>query len=731
MTSTQTTASSRRTAALIPVLFTATIFLSASLLFFVQPLFAKIVLPAIGGAPAVWTTAMLFFQTVLIAGYLYAHLSTKYLPVTAQLGLHLALWALALMFLPLSIQTGWRFDPDAPVALQTLTLFAVGVGLPFAVLSANAPLIQSWYAKSDGPSADDPYFLYGASNFGSLTALLAFPLVAEPMFGAADIGWAWAAGFILLGAFLCLSGLAARRGHATGKARTYGEKPQLKLYGLWLFLAFVPSSLMLAVTSKISTDIGSFPLVWVLPLALYLLTFVLCFTNRPWIGRRHLDVLFLISLAMFAIVLTGIKLGTVTIPLTVVLLLAFFFIAMKAHQTLYDARPGPENLTVFYLVMSVGGALGGLFNAILAPSLFTDLHEARITVFLAAFLLLVGVARPTVRKLGFAVLTTVVVFAPVATYGTLNFGLRVDTLVMIVGVLMLVAIHFSRSDGIIAFAAVIAMIATGLQLASLGRPIFKDRSFFGAHLVEDQAGLRIYRNGTTLHGAQMIAELSGPDDPTPLFYYHPQGPMARVMTSATGLAATDIGVIGLGVGSLACYTQPGQSWQFYEIDTMVDRVARDPAFFTFISDCNPDAPTHIGDARVVLAQQTDTQYDILVVDAYSSDAVPVHLTTNEALKLYRDRLKPGGIIMFHITNRYYDLSRPLARSAADLGLSAYIQRYDGAPDVQSNSSSKVVIMSPDPASIAPFAADPKWDPVENDGGRIWTDDYANLLAILK
>jgi spermidine synthase len=229
----------------------------------------------------------------------------------------------------------------------------------------------------------------------------------------------------------------------------------------------------------------------------------------------------------------------------------------------------------------------------------------------------------------------------------------------------------------------------------------------------------------------MIAELSGPDDPTPLFYYHPQGPMARVMTSATGLAATDIGVIGLGVGSLACYTQPGQSWQFYEIDTMVDRVARDPAFFTFISDCNPDAPTHIGDARVVLAQQTDTQYDILVVDAYSSDAVPVHLTTNEALKLYRDRLKPGGIIMFHITNRYYDLSRPLARSAADLGLSAYIQRYDGAPDVQSNSSSKVVIMSPDPASIAPFAADPKWDPVENDGGRIWTDDYANLLAILK
>ena len=275
----------------MPVVFTLTIFLSASLLFFVQPLFTKIVLPHIGGAPAVWTTAMLFFQTILIAGYVYAHLSTKYLPVIAQVGLHLVLWACALAFLPLSISGNWQFDPDGSIAVQTLALFALGVGMPFAVLSANAPLIQSWYSKSDGPSADDPYFLYGASNLGSLSALLAFPLLAEPLFGAQQIGFGWAAGFVALGAFLGLSGLAARKGrsdrqdHATAPTTS---RPSLKNYAWWLFLAFIPSSLMLSVTTKISTDVGSFPLVWVLPLALYLLTFVLTFTNRRLIGAELL-----------------------------------------------------------------------------------------------------------------------------------------------------------------------------------------------------------------------------------------------------------------------------------------------------------------------------------------------------------------------------------------------------------------------------------------------------------
>lgn len=717
---------------LIPILFMATIFLSASLLFFVQPLFTKIVLPAIGGAPAVWTTAMLFFQTVLIIGYVYAHLITKYLPLKMQLGLHLGLWAIALMFLPLSIQSGWQLDPETPVALQTLALFAFGVGMPFAVLSANAPLIQSWYAKSDGPSAADPYFLYGASNLGSLSALLAFPLIAEPLFGAAQIGWGWAAGFVVLGGFLGLSGLAARKGHATQTAETaHVEKPRLKDYGWWLLLAFIPSSLMLAVTSKISTDIGSFPLVWVLPLSLYLLTFVLCFTNRPIFKPRMIDGLFMISLAILVMILTGIKLGAVTIPVTIVLLLVFFFIAMKAHRTLYDARPASGNLTIFYVTMSLGGALGGLFNAILAPNIFTELHEARITVFLAILLLFAGVARPSLRSLRNGVLASLVVVLPVVLSGQLPIEIPHDMLILIMGLLMLGAIVSGWQNRTIAVAALLAVLSVGFALTTNNNAIFKDRSFFGVHLVADIGKNRIYRNGTTVHGAQAIAELSDNERPTPLYYYHPDGPMAQVMTSPSGLSATDIGIVGLGVGSLACYAQPGQSWQYYEIDRMVDRVARDPALFTFLSTCTPDAPTHIGDARVVLAQQTDTQYDILVIDAYSSDAVPVHLTTNEAIMLYRDRVKPGGIIVFHISNRYYDISRPLARSAAELGLTAFIQRYGGMAGDPGNSPSHVVIMSTDPTSIAPFAADPRWEALQNDNGRIWTDDYANLLSILK
>ncbi|WP_296424402.1 fused MFS/spermidine synthase [Yoonia sp.] len=720
----------RRIPRLVPVLFTATIFLSASLLFFVQPLFTKIVLPYIGGAPAVWTTAMLFFQTILIAGYLYAHLSTKYLPVSAQVGLHLLLWAMALIFLPLSIQSGWQFDPDTPVALQTLSLFALGVGMPFAVLSANAPLIQSWYAKSDGPSADDPYFLYGASNLGSLSALLAFPLVAEPLFGATQIGWGWAAGFVALGGFLALSGLATRKGHAAvTSSAPLAENPTPRDYAWWLLLAFIPSSLMLSVTSTISTDIGSFPLVWVLPLSLYLLTFVLCFTNRPWVGAKLLNGVFVLSLAIFAMVLTGVKLGSVTIPLTVALLLSFLVIAMKAHQTLYDARPAQNNLTIFYVTMSVGGALGGLFNAILAPNLFADLHEARITVILAATLLFVGTGRLRLGDLGKGVLAAALIIAPVAAYGVLPGDLGIETLVGVMGAVFITTLVMARHKPLIGFIATLAVLGIGGQLTR-GQSVFKDRSFFGTHVVRDLENTRIYKNGTTVHGAQRRSELNNDARPTPLYYYHPDGPMAQVMTSVTGKAAANVGVVGLGVGSLSCYGEPGQRWQFYEIDAMVDRVARDPLLFTFMSQCAPDAPTHIGDARVVLDQQTSARFDILVIDAYSSDAVPVHLTTNQALHLYRNRIKPGGIIMFHISNRYYDISRPLGRSAKDLGLSALIQTYRGATTDPTNSPSTVVIMSDHAASLTPFRVDARWSVLQSDAGRIWTDDYANLLSIL-
>ncbi|EBA11641.1 fused MFS/spermidine synthase [Roseobacter sp. CCS2] len=710
---------------LTPVLFTVTIFLSASLLFFVQPLFTKIVLPLVGGAPAVWTTAMLFFQTVLIAGYLYAHLSTKYLPIAAQVGLHMALWVAALFFLPLSVEAGWRLEPNIPVAQQTLALFAVGVGLPFAVLSANAPLIQSWYARSDGPSADDPYFLYGASNLGSLIALLAFPLAAEPFFGATQIGSSWAVGFVLLGIFLAFSGFAARREKTTSQNTDAITKPLLSSYLWWLFLAFIPSSLMLAVTTKISTDLGSFPLVWVLPLSLFLLTFVLSFTNNFWMSDATLNWLFIISLGVIAIIAAGADKVSTAIYVSSLLLFGFFFVALRIHRALYEARPAKENLTAFYLTMSIGGALGGLFNSILAPVLFVQLDELAVTTLLGAALLLSYARWPNIRNLAYGLLACAAVVSPFlfsATFGGLLTYVLFATI-------LLGALFLFRKQAAMTFLVLSTVLVFG-RLLSVEENVFQDRSFFGLHLVVDRDELRKYQNGTTIHGAQLLSDFEQDSRPTPIAYYHPDAPMAQIMTSEFGKAAENIGIVGLGIGSLACYATPGQSWQFYEIDAMVDQIARDPRYFTFMSKCAPLAPTHIGDARLVLEAQSDIRYDILLIDAYSSDAVPVHLITNEAIELYRSRLTDDGVLVLHISNRYYDLSLPLARSANDLGLVSHIQRYKGEPQSADNSASRVVIMANADSDLVDLYTTGPWQPLVSDGKRLWTDDYANLLSIL-
>ena len=720
---------------LTAILYTGTIFLSASLLFFVEPLFTKIVLPAIGGAPAVWTTAMLFFQSVLIAGYVYAHLMTRHVPVRAQIGVHLALWALALWFLPLALPEGWRYDADRSTVIQTLLLFALGVGVPFAMLSANAPLVQFWYARSNGPSADDPYFLYGASNLGSLMSLLAFPLVAEPLFRASEIDAGWARAFMVLGPLLLLCGLRARgRGVVPGIAPVAAPvaeaAPTVARIGLWVFLAFIPSSLMLGATTKISIDLGSFPLVWVVPLALYLLTFVLTFTNRPPIGADRLRSALRAALLVLAVLTTGVFSQSLSWTQSALLIVAVFAVSLAAHRALYEARPGMRHLTLFYVVMSVGGALGGLFNSILGPTLFDGFYELRITVALAALLLIrtaSGLRRADVTLgilIGLAALAPLVILVTVMQAG----APRIQT-VAVMAVLLAATLRFAARGGALALGIVVFVaVASGIMTEP---SLFRDRSFFGVHRVTEEGGLRLYSNGTTIHGAERIAEL-GAARPGPITYYHEKGPLAQVMQSAKGMAAGHVGIVGLGVGAMACYRQPGQAWDFYEIDRVVDRIARDPRLFTFISRCAPESRTHLGDARIVLREETDAAFDILVIDAYSSDAVPVHLTTAEAVALYRDRLRPGGVLVFHISNRHYRIDVPLARIADALGMAAMIQFDRGTEGVaDGHFPSTVVIMARQAQDLAGFAADPRWEPLKSDGGRVWTDDYANLLAILR
>ncbi|WP_108483363.1 fused MFS/spermidine synthase [Oceaniglobus ichthyenteri] len=714
---------------LTPVLFTTTIFLSASLLFFVQPLFAKIVLPQIGGAPAVWTTAMLFFQSVLIGGYLYAHLLTRYVPVRAQMACHITIWALALLFLPLSVPDGWSYDASGSATWQTLLLFAAGVGVPFAVLSANAPLIQRWYGTSGGPSADDPYFLYGASNLGSLIALLAFPLVAEPWLGADRIGTGWMYGFMALGGFLMLSGLCAR-GSVTCAPKRAALPLTLRQIGIWLVLAFVPSSLMLAATTKIATDIGSIPMVWVVPLALYLLSFVFTFTQRPVFGAGVLRIGYLAALAVLGLIFTKVFGAHLSWFGVGALIASFFAVALFCHGRLYDTRPEAAHLTVFYLIMSVGGALGGLFNSIIAPALFDGLYEGGVTTLIAALLVLSGRMKLSPQVAGMGVLVGLGAVLPIIV-AVESFGVK-DATMLSLGLVALIGCVALLLRKTLLAAAIAAATLTLVGATFIPDTThFRDRSFFGTHQVSDEGALRLYSNGTTVHGAQRLADFDG-QRPEPLYYYHKNGPMAQVMTSDIGQAATSVGIVGLGVGSLACYALPHQEWQFYEIDRVVDRVARNPDYFTFMSHCAANAPTHLGDARVVLAQQKDARYDILVIDAYSSDSVPVHLTTHEAMELYLSRLNPGGVLVYHISNRYYAIHRPLARSAAALGLAARIQHYPGkSAQDPADSPSRVVMFARHDADLGQMAGDGRWAPLTSDGERVWTDNYANLLSILE
>lgn len=715
---------------LVLLAFTTTMFLSASLLFFVQPLFARITLPEIGGAPAVWTTAMLFFQSVLIGGYVYAHVITKYLPLKAQVILHLSLWAVALFFLPLGISTDWSLSPDQPVTGQVLILFAASVGVPFAVLSANAPLIQSWYRASGGPSADDPYFLYGASNLGSMIALLGYPFVAEPLFGVTTIGHGFTAGFVVLGALLLSSGLLARGATSAHVSDETTEGTiHWQSYAFWLVLAFIPSSLMLALTTRLSTDLGSLPMLWVIPLALYLFTFVLAFSNRFPNRPGALKLLAAVSLGWLIYSNEG-GLSWFSVLSVALALGAFFLITLWAHRTLFDTRPNAKYLTQFYVTMSVGGACGGLFNSIIAPLAFDAVWEDKITIAIAVAVLAIPFAKLPTGKLPMVLASTLALgigSALIARAAGLEAGLWY---IPVAGAAVVMAAILWRYP-IAAVFAVTAIIIIQPPFKDLPS-IFADRSFFGLHQVYDSTELRMYENGTTLHGVQFISDLDA-ERPRPLSYYHREGPMGQFLQSETGRSAQRIGIVGLGVGSLACYAVPGQDWDFYEIDSLVDDVARNPDFFTYLSACTPDAPTHLGDARVVLEAQEDIRFDVLVVDAYSSDAIPVHLTTLEAIELYRNRLTDNGVLLFHISNRFYNVDIPLARAAEALGLKAWIKKH--RPKItdqnQGITQSDVVAFARDSAHAPEIANDETWVRLKSDGKPLWTDDYANVLEILR
>jgi len=466
------------------------------------------------------------------------------------------------------------------------------------------------------------------------------------------------------------------------------------------------------------------------PFALYIFSFVITFSKPQLFGQQISRYLAIASLAMLAILMSHWVGSHLTWSGAVLYAPALFFVSVEAHRTLYVSRPKARHLTLFYITISVGGALGGLFNSILAPVLFNDIYEIQVSIVLGAAMLMGAGYTLNARAVSMGVFVAAIVLVPfLLVDGILARPMPMQFAMGLMAFFAIALIVFSKTP-------VTIVCAIGLFLgtdifADKGAYLFKDRSFFGAHIVFETDNLRVYGNGTTVHGYQAVDQDS--HLPTPLSYYYPESPMAQILRSEHGVQSKSIGIVGLGIGSLACYSQPGQQWEFYEIDAMVDRVARDTSMFNFMSECAPGSQTHLGDARIVLEHQ-DFHFDTLVLDAYSSDSIPLHLVTLEAVQLYTERLTEDGLMVFHISNRYFDISQPLARIASRLGLGAAIQFDFPSPGEvlpKGARSSIVLVMSPDPEKIADLLQDDRWEPITSDGGKIWTDDKADPLSAIR
>jgi hypothetical protein len=705
------------------LLYGLTIFAGAALLFLLQLVFARLVLPLLGGAPAVWNTAMVFYQVVLLAGYGYAHLLSSRLPRKVQVVVHAALMALALVFLPFAVPAGWQPPGEGNPLPWLLGLLGVTVGLPFFAVSATSPLLQKWFAASRHPAAGDPYFLYAASNAGSLLGLLGYPLLIEPN---STLGWqcsAWAAGFGGL-ALLCVAcGAGGWRPVTVPTGPSFSESPGAARRFRWVLVSLVPSSLMLSVTSYISSDIAAVPMLWALPLALYLVTFIVVFSPRPALSharaRRALPLL-LVPVAM--VLASG---ATTPILLLAGLHLAGFFIAaLVCHGELARDRPGPRQLTEYYLWMSLGGVLGGVCNALVAPLLFKSVAEYPLMLVAAAWL---GLP----RERGFRRADLV---AP-AGLALLAAGLLV--LVPGSGTARTLAVHGVPVLGCFLMSGHGPRFALGLGAVLLVsrlapeqgmRTLLRERGFFGIHRVlADEAGkFHLLFHGKTVHGMQSL-------DPAkrrvPLGYYHPTGPLGEVFAGCDGPVAA----VGLGAGAVASYGQPGQEFTFYEIDPAVKRLASDPRYFRYLADSPARVAVILGDARLTLGKAPDGHYGLIILDAYSSDSIPVHLLTRQALRMYLAKLAPGGRLALHISNLHLDL-RPVAGNLGrDAGL-ACLYRDDDATDEQAaegKASSRWVVMARSAADLGSLATSRHWQPLAGDpGGKVWTDDYSSLLPLL-
>lgn len=857
----------------MPILFAVTLFVSASLLFMVQPMVAKMILPLLGGSPAVWNACMVFFQALLLLGYLYAHRLTQRVPPARQWLIHLAVVALPFLSFGLAILFSSRHTPiaiveslaptgDANPVLNVLALLAIAIGVPFFVVSTSAPLLQRWFAYTGHPSARDPYFLYSASNAGSMISLLGYPLLIEPNLSIVGQAWLFAIGFGLLASLVYLCGHAAAHPISVpppksltvgGRRKTNGDvrinvsatpggsevndsldpPPSLWRKLRWIALAFVPSSLMLGVTFHMSTDIASIPLMWVIPLALYLLTFIIAFGRVPsWfrvvIGNLAPVMILLLVFTMISKVVSG------HMGLEILLhILTFFAVALMCHYELAYDRPSTRYLTEFYLLMSVGGMLGGIFNAIVAPLVFRHAFEYPLVLVFACLLVpplsqmtasrdMQGTEASTSGRTAlfgliparwsFWVNGALDLIFPALVYVSFNFIYKLpgsdwyaaeilngsdsggsDTFCRIVASLSenlnlapqtIIAILIFAVPVMVCFFFVDRPLRFALSVGAILMPmkyqdsvqgyIHVERSFFGILKVEQRGTFNRLIHGTTLHGTQFNEhfvrhwrddlQFMIPNSPwdvvviaganwhydvrqEPLTYYHRTGPVGaafrELRTRKGGAdAKAPVAMVGLGTGSVSCYALPEQKLVFYEIDPAVKALVADSdRYFTYVRDARnrgADLVIRMGDARLKLKEDVDARYALLFVDAFSSDAIPVHLLTREAVQLYMDRLTEDGILALHISNKYVALEPVVAAIARDLGLEARIWNDSSERHIGKTASSWVMLARRKEylGTLALSEEEQQkygteFRPLRSlKNMEAWTDDYADVLRVM-
>lgn len=853
--------------------FAIVMFASASLIFLLQPMFARMTTPELGGSPGVWNTSMVFFQAALLLGYVYAHRLARLASLRTQVMIHAGVLAVAVLALVLA-SGGLKVSvshllgaPDAQRPIGWLLgVLTVSVGAPYAAISATAPLLQAWYARTGREDAADPYHLYAASNLGSMLGLAAYPIAVEPLLGVSMQAVFWAVGFVIVGAAIVGAGVVAlQTGGETSRHDEEASAPSTwgdRLF--WVAAAAAPSSLMLGVTMHISTDIASAPFLWVVPLALYLLTFVVAFGKNAEAWRDPVALLHPISLAALLIAFTQNDFW-----FTLASNLACFFLsALVCHLALSARRPPVGRLTEFYMWVSIGGVVGGAATALLAPVLFDDVYEyplalAAVALFLprrdrplsrtvtaslgaaaliaaalvllrdgdawrnpfakdaldlqdwvraltfvslgllavaaaaeqvfakqasrvlAALLAAAAIARLLMEKdgvqpldisisvgmFGFALLLLVAerrqlareiaAILGIGLAGTLvvnhfvSHNRAPDALLFVVLGVIAVAILANRARPILA-ASLVAAAFVGIYANSAERSIaYKGRSFFGVTRVVNypststvigstvidgkryptygamkDGDLRVMMHGTTIHGAQYV---TGSRTREPLTYYHPDTGIGRAVQAALARHPQGrLGLIGLGSGSTACLKRPQDTLTIFEIDPKVVKFSTQTGVFTFVKQCAPDFKLVLGDGRIGMEGQADNSLDVLVVDAFSSDAVPAHLLTKEAIALYLRKLAPDGIIVLHLSNRNLDLVGEASRVARQGGHGALWASIDGteSEDYYTSFSTSVLIIGRTQAVVDGLNLGPAWQPAEDLPGRAWSDEYVNMVRPL-